>query len=40
MANGMLAFFKDGKKRYITKNSLEDYTQWCYDQSWEGNEET
>ena len=32
-ANGMLAFFKDGKKRYITKNSLEDYTQWCYDHS-------
>ena len=32
-ANGMLAFFKDGKKRYITKSSLEDYTQWCYDHS-------
>ena len=26
MANGMLAFFKDGKKRYITKGSLEDKT--------------
>ena len=31
MANGMLAFFKDGKKRYITKSSLEDYAQWCYE---------
>ena len=26
MTNGMLAFFKDGKKRYITKGSLEDKT--------------
>ena len=33
MANGMLAFFKDGQKRYITKGSLEDYAHWCYEAS-------
>ena len=33
MTNGMLAFFKDGKKRYITKCSLEDYAHWCYEAS-------
>ena len=33
MTNGMLAFFKDGKRRYITKGSLKDYAQWCYDHS-------
>jgi len=32
-ANGMLAFFKDGEKRYITKSSLEDYAHWCYEAS-------
>ena len=26
MANGMLAFFKDGKRRYITKSSRTKYT--------------
>lgn len=36
MNNGMLTFFKDGSRRYITKQSLEDYSTWAYETSSSG----